>query len=145
MSSKDLRCSSGVACLNVWRRQKGVRGSEKRPGPGQRGDWDYHKAGGTQHFWRGQSLCSSTLLKPFWNAGPEVKASRLSREVRNPDFYYVPSPEFFLMMATNSNSSKTLCRPNKTCMWAEFNSRSSKLESSDLVSEVNHTCMKSLI
>lgn len=32
-----------------------------------------------------------------------VRASSLSREVRNPDFY-VPSPDFFRMLATNSDS-----------------------------------------
>lgn len=71
----------------------------------------------------------------------------MSRRVRNPEFYYVPSPDFLKMLATNSNSSKTLCGPSKTCtsMWAEFNPWASNLGSSGLVSEVNHTCMKSFI
>lgn len=57
----------------------------------------------------------------------------------------MPSPDFFKMLATNSDSLKTLCAPSKTCMWAKFNPWGSNLGSSGLVSEVNHTCMKSLI
>lgn len=50
MSSKDLKCGSEVVCLNGRGRQEGVQGSGKRPGTGQRGDWDYAKVERTQHL-----------------------------------------------------------------------------------------------
>lgn len=48
-------------------------------------------------------------------------------------------------LAINSYSSKTWRGPNKTCIWAEFNPWAFNLGSSGLVSEVNHTWMKSFI
>ena len=51
----------------------------------------------------------------------------------------------YAIKATISYSSKTLCGPNKTCWWVEFNPWASSPGSSGLVSEINHTCMKSLI
>lgn len=54
-----------------------------------------------------------------------VRASSLLKEVSNPCFYYVPSPDLLKMLATNSVSSKTLCGPSKTHMSAEFNPRAS--------------------